>query len=173
MANKNRLRPVTIENARIMFKNFSGRGGPMNREGDRNYCIVLEDDIAEAMKADGWNVRTLDPKEEGDKPLHYIQASIRFGEYPPRVVMITSRGKTDLTEATVNLLDMSVIKNVDVIVRPYEWTVSGKSGVKAYTKSLYVTIEEDELELKYLNVPDSAVSAMCTPGVDCPEDLED
>jgi hypothetical protein len=34
-------------------------------------------------------------------------------------------------------------------VRPYAWDVNGKTGVKAYLKTLFVTIDEDALELKY------------------------
>jgi hypothetical protein len=47
------------------------------------------------------------------------------------------------------MLDWVDIINVDLIVRPYAWTVNQKSGVKAYLQSLYVTIEEDPLEIKY------------------------
>ena len=52
-------------------------------------------------------------------------------------------------KSQVETLDWVDILNVDLIVRPYEWTVNGKSGVKAYLQSIYVTIEEDPLELKY------------------------
>lgn len=169
---KNQMKNAVLEDVEIMFKNFSGREGKFNREGDRNFCVVLPDDTAEAMAKEGWNIKSLDPKDEHDTPLHYLPVAVRFGQYPPQIVMITSRGKTHLNEADVNLLDLSMIAKADVIVRPYEWSVSGNTGVKAYVKSLYVTIEENELELKYLNVPDSASAAMCTPGVDCPEDLE-
>jgi hypothetical protein len=160
MAGGDRLQPVVLEDRRILFRNFSGEEGLYNAKGKRNFNVLLEDDEAEAMLADGWNVKYLQPREEGDKPQPRLEVSVAFGKNPPRIVLITSHGKTPLDESMVNLLDWAEIVNVDMIIRPYEWEVSGKTGVKAYLKSIYVTIREDELEQKYYDVPDSAAVAV-------------
>ena len=143
---------VTMEGVRIIFRNFSGKEGQYNREGDRNFAVLLDPKVAKQMEADGWNIKVLNPREEGDEPQPYLPVSVNFKGRPPRVVMITSRGKTNLDEATVGTLDWADILNVDLIVRPYEWAVSGKSGVKAYLQAIYVTIQEDALELKYADL---------------------
>lgn len=152
-------RPITIEDARIMFRNFSGKGGRFNPEGNRNFCVVIPEDILEDVLADGWNVRYLQPREEGDTPLPYMQVAVRYNNIPPKIVLISSAGKTVLDEDTVNILDWAEIEAVDLIIRPYNYDVNGKAGVKAYVKSMYVTIREDEFEKKYRDVPDSAQSA--------------
>lgn len=143
---------VVIENARIVFRNFAGKEGMYNREGDRNFAVLLDEAIAREMSADGWNVKALKAREEGEPDQPYLQVSVNFKGRPPRVVMINSRGRTDLGEDEVELLDWVDVAHVDLIVRSYEWAVNGKTGIKAYLKSIFVTIEEDELELKYANV---------------------
>lgn len=146
---------VVMENVRIIFRNFAGREGMYNREGDRNFCVLLDHDTAEAMASDGWNIKTLRPREEDDEEQPYLQVSVNFKGKPPRVVMITSRGRTTLQEDEVEILDWADIKIVDLIVRPYEWAVNEKSGIKAYLKSIFVTIEEDALERKYADMDDA------------------
>jgi hypothetical protein len=142
---------VLMEGVRIIFRNFAGKEGQYNREGDRNFAVLLDDITANAMAEDNWNIKWLKPRseEEGDTPQAYLPISVNFKGRPPRIVMITSRGRTNIDESQVETLDWVDIINVDLIVRPYEWTVNGKSGVKAYLQSIYVTIEEDPLEMKY------------------------
>lgn len=138
-----------VEDARLVFRNFAGKEGQYNREGDRNFSVILEPDIAEVMLKDGWNVKYLASREDGEPDTPYIQVAVNFKNKPPRVVMITSTNRTNLTEESVEVLDWANIQTCDLIARAYEWTVNGKTGTKAYLQSLFVTIEEDALERKY------------------------
>lgn len=147
---------VTMENVRMIFRNFKGDEGPYNRKGDRNFCVCLDDNVADAMLADGWNIKRLKPREtdEGDdqREQAYLMVSVGYKGRPPNVVVITSRGRTHLGEDEIEMLDYADIMVCDLIVNPSYWNVNGKSGVKAYLKSLFVTIQEDELDLKYADI---------------------
>lgn len=143
------VKTFKVEDARIIFRNFAGKEGQYNREGDRNFAVILEDDVATTLLSDGWNVKYLESREEGELPTPYMTITVRFDPRPPRGVMLTSRSRVNLTEENVEILDYADIAVVDMIVRAYEWTVNGKSGIKAYLQSIFVTIEEDDLERKY------------------------
>lgn len=161
MPEQTRLGPVTLEGRRIIFRNFAGKEGNFNAEGARNFAVVLEEEEGQLMQADGWNVKWGKPRDDEEPLPPYLKVNVKYGTrgQPPRVVLITSRGKTALDEDLIQLLDWADIINVDMIIRPYSWDISGRQGVSAYLKSIYVTIREDELELKYNEVPDAPDSA--------------
>ena len=156
MVNKN----IVIENARIGFRNFSGKEGKFNPAGRRNFCVFLETELARTLESDGWNIRWLQPRDESEDEQAYLQVAVSYDNIPPKIILVTSNGKSQLDEDSVNILDWAEIENVDLIIRPYKWDVNGKSGVKAYVKSMYVTLVEDEFENKYIDVPDSAVNTI-------------
>jgi hypothetical protein len=148
---------IRIEGARIIFRNFEGRPGKYNAPGERNFAVVLEEDMAQILLEDGWNVRWLDPREdaeEGTERVPFLSVNVKYGtRRTPRVALITSRGLTDLKEHEVETIDQVNIINCDMMIRPWGWENNGKKGISAYLQSIYVTIEEDELELKYADLP--------------------
>ena len=140
---------LTMENATIIFRNFAGKEGKYNREGDRNFCVLLDEETASQMERDGWNIKYLRAREEGDVPQAYLKVSVSYKMRPPRLVVITSKGRNTLTEDMIEVIDWLDINFVDLTINAYNWEVSGKTGVKAYLSTLYVVINEDPLDLKY------------------------
>lgn len=143
---------LSIENAKIIFRNFSGKPSKFNREGDRNFCVIIDDpEQAAQLAEDGWNVRISAPRDEDAEPVHYIPVAVVFNNYPPSITLITGDKMNAIDEELVGELDTMEIKTCDIILRPYNWEVNGDSGVKAYLKTMYVVQEVDEFAHKYMN----------------------
>jgi hypothetical protein len=147
MARNDRNR--TLEDITIAFRNFAGKEDMYNRQGDRNFAILLEPNVADSMLQDGWNVKYLKARDEGDEPQPYIQIAVSYKNRPPKVCMVTSKSMTYLDEDQVEMLDWVDIETADCTLNPYDWSVNGKAGTKAYLQTLYVKIEEDYLQAKW------------------------
>lgn len=173
-----RLGSVTIRGARIIFRNFAGVEGQFNAAGDRNFGAVLDPETAAAMAEDGWNIKYLKPREEGDEPTPWIPVTVSFKNRPPNVVLITQRYnhetqefvpiRTRLPEPTpemdlISMLDYADFAKVDMMISPYTWSHSGRSGVKAYLKALYATIQQDELEREYAVIEEVPITGGNAP----------
>lgn len=143
---------LQIDDARIIFRNFSGAPSKFNREGDRNFALVIvNEDIANELIAKGWNVKIKAPEEEGEAPFMYMTVKVRFSEYGPTVYLKSGDKMVKLDEESVACLDSIDILSVDLDIRPYDWEVNGKTGRAAYLKAIRVTqnidrFAEDEMD---------------------------
>lgn len=144
---------ITIENARIIFRNFSGEESKFNAKGNRNFCVILDPELAPKLIEDGWTVRFLKPRDPDENPQPYMQVKVSFGNIPPQIVMVSNGTKKSLSEEDVNILDWAELERVDLIIRPYNWEVNGKHGVKAYLKTGYFKIVDDPLGALYEDYP--------------------
>jgi hypothetical protein len=156
----------TIEDVIIAFRNFAGKEDVYNREGNRTFAVLLEPEIAEKMAADGWNVKYLREREEGDGQQAYVQVAVSYKVKPPKIAMVTSKGMTYLGESEVEMLDWVDIETADVTLNPNDWAVNGKSGRKAYLKTLIIKIEEDYLEMKWRSIVEESKQLALGPADD-------
>lgn len=144
---------IRMENAKIIWRNFSGKADKFNpKGGKRSFSVIIEDgEMAAALAADGWNIKQLKPRteEEEENPKHSLQVKVSFDVKPPRIYLVTRNNKVLMNEDTVDSLDYAEIANIDLVITPYSYDVNGKSGVAAYLKTMYVTVVEDEFADKY------------------------
>lgn len=135
---------LQFDDARIIYRNFSGEASKFNREGDRNFAIVIPDqEIVDALLADGWNVKIKEPREEGDDPFMYLPVKVKFSDRGPNVYLNSNGNLVKLDEESVSCLDDVDIISVDLDVRPYDWDINGKLGRTAYLQAMRVTQEVD------------------------------
>lgn len=141
---------LEIENATIRFRNFSGRGTDFNPEGRRNFAVFLDDETAEVLLKDGWNIKYKKAREEGDPDIPYLPVAVRYdNERPPQIYRITGNNMTLETEETVGDLDYAEIENVDLVIKPSVWNVRDKVGIKAYLSKAWITIVQSKFDIKY------------------------
>lgn len=135
---------LQIDDARIVYRNFSGTGSKFNREGDRNFAVVIPDqDMADELVNRGWNVKIKPPRDEDDTPFMFLPVKIKFNDRGPKVYLQSGEKTVELDEEGIDCLDDVDILGVDLDIRPYDWEVNGKQGRTAYLQSIHVVQEID------------------------------
>ena len=143
---------MQIDDARIIFKNFEGRGDKFNRDGDRNFSLLIEDpNTAEAMKREGWNVKIKEGRDPDEGPFMRLPVKVKFTDYGPTVYLNSAGNVVKLNEESIGCLDNIEIETVNMDIRPYDWEVNGKTGRTAYLQSMEVVQRIDRFAAKYGN----------------------
>lgn len=140
---------ILIEDAKLLFRNFAGIAREFNSEGDRNFSVVLEPELAKKMLAAGWRVKQLKAREEGEEGDYHLKVKVNYKTgRPPRCVQITSKNRVELGADEVSMFDVADIQKADIIINGY-WNDMSGGGYTGYLKTAFITLNEDELELKY------------------------
>ena len=131
---------LQIDHCRLVYRNFSGIGTKFNREGERNFAIVVDNnpELIDALINNGWNVRIKPPRNEDEDPFVYLPVKIKFNDRGPKCILRSGDDQIILNEATVTELDFVDILDCYVDIRPYDWEVNGKQGRTAYLQSICV-----------------------------------
>lgn len=147
---------IEINDARICFRNFRGEGGKFNKEGDRNFAVIIPNqEMADTLIEDtnqygvGWNVKIKAPREEGDEPFMYLPVKVKFNERGPAVYLQSGKNRVKLDEESVSMLDEIDISNVDMDIRPYDDVVNDKPFRSAYLQSILVRQEIDRFAARF------------------------
>lgn len=142
---------LEINDARILWPNFEGRGDRFNKQGDRNFHLVIPDqEIAQALLndkneyGDGWNVK-IKQRDDGEPPFMHMMVKVKFNGRGPNVYLVTGapgdpRAKqVPLNEDTVKCLDDIDIISCDMDIRPYDDRMpNGQTFRSAYLSALRV-----------------------------------
>lgn len=147
---------LQIDNASICFKNFRGEGGKFNKEGDRNFALIIPDEeMAEALHNDtnqygaSWNVKIKPPREEGDTPFIYLPVKVKFNDKGPMVYLQSGRNRIKLDQDSISMLDDIDIASVDLDIRPYDNEINGRPFRAAYLQSMCVTQDIDRFAERF------------------------
>ena len=143
---------LQIDDARIIYRNFRGEGSKYNREGDRNFAvIILNQEIADKLIEDGWNVKIKPPRDEEEDPFIFLPVKIKFNGNGPHIYIQSGRSMVKLDEETVEQIDDLDISSVYLDIRPYEWDINGKTGKTAYLQSMKVVQRIDRFAAEFVN----------------------
>lgn len=141
---------LIIENARILYRNFTGVQTQYNREGDRNFCVFIDDpEVANELKEAGWNIKIRKPRDEQDDIAHYMKVNVSYRFRGPQVYLHIDKNVNTLDESTIDLLDNADIISCDLVINPSHWERPDGSGISAYLETMHVVARGDYFASKY------------------------
>lgn len=168
---------IEIENADIIFKNFSGaekkavKNGAMrvvNDAGNRNFTVnidpaksniyyngelVTDPDFGLTLADEGFNITVKPGREEGDPAQYRLQVAVSYnGPIQPKLYQINRNNRPiPLTEQTVNDLDGVDIVMAKIVInsgKPYI-NDNGEKKVKAWCNEGYFTYYRSRFASEY------------------------
>ena len=112
-----------------------------NDAGKRNFCILLTEEQADDLRAQGVAVKVLPPRTEEDEPLRIVRIQVKLDSmYPPKFMIYTG-DYGSRNRSTLDPNDCGKLDHLDILDAKVEFNVSSKGG--RYLRSLKVLVSED------------------------------
>lgn len=145
------IEDLEIENANIKwgFSHFDGRPATFNDEGDHNFTIILPEAQAKELMEQGWSIRELEGREEGDPPEYLLKVKISYRFEAPPIFFLKGTRRYRADERDMADIKRATCEQIDVIIQPSRWVHGKDTGVTAYVKEMYVKIRESRFGAKY------------------------
>ncbi len=163
---------LQIDDAKLIYRNFEGRGDKFNREGDRNFAIIIDggevcdrgtnvyrrvdaQEMADILVNDlnrydvGWNVKIKPPREDDDEPFIYLGVKVRFNDRGPDIRLESGNRTVRLDEESVSCLDHIDIVCADLDIRPYDDIAQDRAFRAAYLQQMHVVQEVNRFAERY------------------------
>ena len=144
------INTVTLNNVGIIFPNFAGRTDQYNKTGVRSFSVAISYETAEAMLADGFNVKfpkpnpEIDPDDDRRLPTLNITVSNDHDNIPYgiRIFLVDGENEQRVDNTNLDMLDGLDIDYANVKFSVYDWSVNGNSGRKPYVQSLQLFLKD-------------------------------
>lgn len=132
---------VVVKNACIMFTNFAGEKDRFNM-GKPQFNLVLTEEAARDLQADGWNVRIMPALEEGEPPTYMTNINVAFsddGRRNPTIKLYSSldgkRVCRRLSAETIGILDDIRLERINLRIGSFNYN-GDKYTMKGYLHEL-------------------------------------
>lgn len=146
-------RKLNIEDAQIGLRNFAGEKSDYNNAGNRNFVVFLDEEDAEFLAENKFNVKfpkprpDLDPEQDNRKP--FIKVTI--GDYA-KVLQIVEladgeQNVLQLEGDEIGVLQRADIAKVDLVINP--WLSKNNGKLSAYLETGYFVRDVDQFGAKY------------------------
>lgn len=151
--------PIELMQCEVLpgrFRNFSGDPEKGFGSNKRTCCITIPDKaFAEELKAFGWNISILAPRDETEEPKYFLQVKVAFRDkygnlkneqMQPKIFMVNARNKIRMSEDMIGDIDQQIITSAKARITGAWWEKhsTGEEGVSAYLDSLVYSIREDD-----------------------------
>ena len=148
---------VRFDDADIIFKHFGGEKDNFHTEGQRDFCIKIDEEEAHYLMDKGLNVKPLTSRDPDEPPMFYVKVKLRYGvrddgtEWGPIINVYTDKVKRVFKEKDATKLDRARILDADVVTHIYRRQNNGKPTATLTLDILHAVIKERTYDDPYAN----------------------